>query len=373
VFTAGPSCSTKPANSAIDFSCLAVPAFNRKRPLADAAATDDYSSSDSESIYASALPEDDAPHRVDGRDWSTLVETSDDEDAEDAETAGPHSRWHELLSLNFLKLQQQCNLSRRQLESVLRTSKATMESLVECTKDIVLQREVEAMPTTVASLLSCVPLDGGDTGDHVTVWAVCGKKGCEKVHPLPLNDGLNCVSCGDVIAYDINRPKFPLSTMSLLDRLQSILQVPGVEKLMRAHLAAVRKQLQVDPKTIYDILGGAIAQQLLQRSDDDNVLLLLGNLDWFAPNKQHVFTSYGGFYFTLCNLPVECRMREAYVLCSAVMPWLGYENKHLSDYLRPMVDDLLKLQDGVILKTYEHPNGRFFFGFTVGFACDVPV
>ena len=73
--------------------------------------------------------------------------------------------------------------------------------------------------------------------------------------------------------------------MSLIARLQLILQIPGVEDAMKRHLEAAKRQIREDPKTMYDIMGAKLAREFVVNDDDGNIWLLLGNLDWLVSQQ----------------------------------------------------------------------------------------
>jgi len=102
-----------------------------------------------------------------------------------------------------------------------------------------------------------------------------------------------------------------------------------------------------------------------------NNLCLKLNLDWFNPFK-HVKYSVGVLYFVVENLPrSECYKLENIIIVGSI-PGPKEPELHINSYLKPLVDELLELWRGKILKTSS------FFGIVpvrcalTCISCDLP-
>lgn len=81
-----------------------------------------------------------------------------------------------------------------------------------------------------------------------------------------------------------------------------------------------------------------------------NNLCLKLNLDWFNPFK-HIQYSVGVLYFVVENLPRTERYRLENVIIIGCIPGPKEPKKHVNPYLKPLVDELLELWDGKLLRT----------------------
>ena len=94
------------------------------------------------------------------------------------------------------------------------------------------------------------------------------------------------------------------------------------------------------------------------------------NVDWFQP-YDHTPHSEGVIFLTILNLPCTMRYRQENTLLLGVIPGPHEPKLHINSFLQPLVDDLLKLWNGVILKTYDGTQ-RIVRGALLCAACDVP-
>ena len=81
-----------------------------------------------------------------------------------------------------------------------------------------------------------------------------------------------------------------------------------------------------------------------------NMLLML-NVDWFLP-FEHTQYSVGVIYLVIQNLPRIVRFRPENIIIVCTIPGPHEpDSNHLNPYLEPMVSDLIKLWQGVVIKT----------------------
>ena len=100
-------------------------------------------------------------------------------------------------------------------------------------------------------------------------------------------------------------------------------------------------------------------------------LMLTLNVDWFSPFEGTY--SLGAIYLIVNNLPRAERYKTENVILVGVMPGpkepSTYEMNH---YLQPLVNDLLRLFNGVSMTTHQHPNGTTVRAALFNIACDIP-
>ena len=70
------------------------------------------------------------------------------------------------------------------------------------------------------------------------------------------------------------------------------------------------------------------------------------NVDWFQPYK-HVKYSVGAIYLIILNLPRHLRYKRENVILVGILPGPHEPSRDINSYLRPLVDELLLLWEGV--------------------------
>ncbi|MBW0483665.1 hypothetical protein O181_023380 [Austropuccinia psidii MF-1] len=84
-------------------------------------------------------------------------------------------------------------------------------------------------------------------------------------------------------------------------------------------------------------------------------------IDWFSPrgNKQAVKQEFLGLIKLTCfNLPPSMQKKPAYTLVHGIIPRPNAPNvTNMSNILKPFVNELLWLKDGIEIKRYKHPLG----------------
>ena len=80
-------------------------------------------------------------------------------------------------------------------------------------------------------------------------------------------------------------------------------------------------------------------------------LLLMLNIDWFKP-FVHTQYSVGVIYLVIQNLPRTVQFKPENVIIVSMIPGPSEPDcNHLNPYLEPMVNDLIKLWQGVVIKS----------------------
>ncbi|KAG1387384.1 hypothetical protein G6F59_016429 [Rhizopus arrhizus] len=96
------------------------------------------------------------------------------------------------------------------------------------------------------------------------------------------------------------------------------------------------------------------------------------NVDWFQPSDVMHY-SCGGVYLTINNLPRSSRMKTSNIILVGMIPGPGEPtDDHIQNFLRPMVDELIVLYNGVVISTYQCPNGVLVRVALMPVNCDKP-
>ena len=129
--------------------------------------------------------------------------------------------------------------------------------------------------------------------------------------------------------------------------------------------------------TYADIYDGKVWKEFKsikgrQFLDSPGNLCLMLNIDWFNPFDEAQY-SVGAIYLVVHNLPRSMRFKTENIVLIGLIPGPAEPSKTVNTYLVPLVNDLLKLYDGVNL-----PNPHSWFGSTTIRAvlscivCDIP-
>ena len=106
-----------------------------------------------------------------------------------------------------------------------------------------------------------------------------------------------------------------------------------------------------------DIYDGAVWKSFLSVDGKEFFscrysLGLLINVDWFQPYK-HVQYSLGAIYMAVLNFPRSLRYRRENMILVGVIPGPHEPSLHINSFLEPLVQDLLKLWQGIEMQTSE--------------------
>ncbi|EIE90280.1 hypothetical protein G6F46_012411 [Rhizopus delemar] len=96
------------------------------------------------------------------------------------------------------------------------------------------------------------------------------------------------------------------------------------------------------------------------------------NVDWFQPsdNMKH---SSGAIYLAINNLPRNTRMKFSNIILVGVIPGPHEPNDdQIQNFLKPLVDELLVLYNGVVMPTYQNSNGEVVRVALMSINCDMP-
>ncbi len=98
-----------------------------------------------------------------------------------------------------------------------------------------------------------------------------------------------------------------------------------------------------------------------------SVLLFTLNVDWF----QQTTHSTGVMYLAIQNLPRKERYLCENVIVVGVIPGPKEPKKTMNSFLQPLVDELLQLWEGVVMKGANGIN-VLVRGALICVACDIP-
>ncbi|XP_020894762.2 uncharacterized protein LOC110233779 [Exaiptasia diaphana] len=98
-----------------------------------------------------------------------------------------------------------------------------------------------------------------------------------------------------------------------------------------------------------------------------NYALML-NVDWFQPFKHSIY-SVGALYMVFMNLPRELRFKTENVILVGIIPGPHEPKLNINSYLKPLVEELNTLWQGVQLKVESNDTFRAAL-LCVG--CDIP-
>ena len=102
--------------------------------------------------------------------------------------------------------------------------------------------------------------------------------------------------------------------------------------------------------------------------------LLTLNVDWFRPFVRGTSYSTGAMYLTIQNLPRQERYRTENLLLVGILPGPSEPSLIMNSYLAPMVEELLKLWEGVVIPV-QTSHGQMQIRVRAALscvACDIP-
>ena len=108
-----------------------------------------------------------------------------------------------------------------------------------------------------------------------------------------------------------------------------------------------------------------------------NIPLLLYSM-WIGfnhtPTHTHTQTSVGVLYLTVLNLPRFLRYKLENVILVGIIPGPHEPKGSINSFLQPLIDELLKLWDGMLLPVYTPTgiNNELVRGALLCVSCDLP-
>ena len=106
-------------------------------------------------------------------------------------------------------------------------------------------------------------------------------------------------------------------------------------------------------ETLFDIYDGKIWREFQSWEgvpflSEDHTYGLMMNIDWFQPFKRAQY-SMGAIYLSVMNLPRQIRFRPENIVLVGLIPGPDEPRLTIDTFLRPLVDELIELWNGVHL------------------------
>lgn len=157
---------------------------------------------------------------------------------------------------------------------------------------------------------------------------------------------------------------------SVIDSLQELLKRPGFCEKCEAWRG------RFESSNVYsDIYDGKVWKSFMECNGRPFLSLPFNfgfyiNVDWFQP-YEHTQHSEGVIYMTVMNLPRSERFLQENIMLIGVIPGPHEPPLNINTYLRPLVDELQRLWQGVTLKTSEGVT-VLVRGALLCAGCDIP-
>ena len=156
---------------------------------------------------------------------------------------------------------------------------------------------------------------------------------------------------------------------SILNDLTERFKNPGFLALINSW----RQYISVDG-VLTDIYDGRLWKELQVSTGglEGNTIGFMLNVDWFNPFKHGTY-SMGAIYLSILNLPRQIRFKEQNTILVGLIPGPKEPKLVLNAYLTPLVQDLLKLDDGFWFSSPDALGKRVFIkGRLIAICCDIP-
>lgn len=190
---------------------------------------------------------------------------------------------------------------------------------------------------------------------------------------FPHNPYRQAQPCGNALfAGSSLKPVLEYPYNSITETLKKFFMRPSFEQQIEQW-----RRRSVDEDVMFDIYDGRVWNQLVDSNgqiftSQPRSLMVSLNVDWFQPsdNMKH---SSGAIYLAINNLPRNTRMKFSNIVLAGVIPGPHEPNDdQIQNFLKPLVDELLVLYNGVIMPTYENPNGELVRVALMSINCDMP-
>ena len=131
-------------------------------------------------------------------------------------------------------------------------------------------------------------------------------------------------------------------------------------------VASDEKQDVYDGEIWKDFLENPLDTSVPFLSNQNNIGLML-NVDWFKPFKRSEY-KVAALMMTVLNLPRAERFKERWTMILGIIPGPTEPKGNINTFLKPLVDDLLLLWDGLPL----HPEGKTVKAALIALSADMP-
>ena len=175
------------------------------------------------------------------------------------------------------------------------------------------------------------------------------------------------ISCkGNQTAY----PYMVYPYTSLISSLKSLLSRSGL--LKECENWRQQNMESVGAQVVSDVFQGQLWREFLEcngtpfLSQKYSIIFML-NVDWFQPFKHREY-SVGVMYLAVMNLPQQLRYKRENL---GIFQGPFEPSKEINNYLKPFVDELLQLWDGIAIKTNDCGT-QTIRGALLFVCCDLP-
>lgn len=219
-------------------------------------------------------------------------------------------------------------------------------------------------PSSFNSMLRRANIDRIDS----VLYVVCPSSTCSTIYPvvdgiLPVNV---CTSthyskrCGESLVYE-KKLSFgkvrstPHKTFTFIPTSIWLKKMFAKDEFVS--LLSERMRNRPDDGVLYDVWDGKMWKSFMRDPltptqpflEKETNLAFMLNVDWVKPFVRGTY-SIGAIYMTVLNLPRRERFREKWSCLIGLMPGPVEPKQHMNTYLKPLVDDLLSLWDGIPMK-----------------------
>lgn len=168
-------------------------------------------------------------------------------------------------------------------------------------------------------------------------------------------------------------PKRMFCRQSLVGCLQEMVRRPGFTEKCRTWSSEREKS---HPDMMCDVHDGRIWKETVNNEgqsfqEDGRFFGLSLNFDLFQP-FDNTNPSTGVLYMSILNLPVEERMKEENIIPVAIIPGPKEPAHDINNYLRPIVDELLQLWNGVKMEDNSLLKFGVYRAALLAIVCDGP-
>ena len=170
---------------------------------------------------------------------------------------------------------------------------------------------------------------------------------------------------------DVLVPKKLYCYNSIKSALETMIQRKGFMQACRSW-----KHRDTIAGVKFDHFDGNIWRELQKQDglafmEDDYMLGLILNVDWFQPFK-HSQHSVGVMYVVVQNLPRDIRYKEHNVIILGVIPGPKEPKETINTFLKPFIDELMDMFQGVQLKDHSACGSSLYRAALLCVACDIP-
>ncbi|KAA1123860.1 hypothetical protein PGTUg99_050062 [Puccinia graminis f. sp. tritici] len=154
-------------------------------------------------------------------------------------------------------------------------------------------------------------------------------------------------------------PRCYFISQSILTWVTWLLSKPDTEKEIQEWAGKVGNQ----DDFLIDVQNGTAFKTLFSKDQSNSLDLALSLfVDWFNPRGNKIsgsVESSGVFAFSCLNLPPSTRNKVSHIGLAGITPGPFSPNTEtINHLLKPFVDELIQLESGVEIRTYQYPNGR---------------